>query len=692
MRKNNGRSNIFSHRIFLLFLFCILCFSTPITAEIDQPSTDVYKSTIANSGETAYGNGETYRVKDGILYLNSNEKETTVSSGAYILSVAYCQNTLYFAAYADEMTSFFRNEEEKPLLTAEGKISQFSVADGELFYLNKQGIHRQNGTLFLAKKGIDSFSMQSDGTCVYTAGNAIYSFSDGKSQIIAVDQEENSGNASTSATLYVPRLTAPASDNQYYFSNLNIFYASGYGMPNCTAYAYGRAYEILGTRPNLCPNNAGRWFDYNLNNGYYPYGQTPKLGAIAVWANDSSHDQGHVAVVEKINSNGTITISESYYGSVFFQTQTKSLSSLYPSKNFLGFIYVLEDGYTEEQVATPTLSTTNVLGGKSVTLSCGTSGATIYYTTDGSMPTASSLKYTGTFTARSPVTIRAIGVKSSMSDSDVMVQSVSMDQAAAPSSSHENESLLAVGDSIQLSSATSGASIFYTTDGSTPTTSSTKYNGSIPLNNDCTVKAIAAGVGMQNSDVAAFTYSVWANPFHDVASEDWFFAYVASAHKNNLINGTSEESFSPHIETNRATFVTILSRLDVFDVNNYELLFSDVEEDQWYSGSIAWAAENGIVNGMGNNSFSPFTNISREQVCVILVRYANWRGIELATDSPITNFTDSAKISNYARNAVDLAQRAGLINGRDNGAFDPQGSATRAEVTSIFIRFFEKYQ
>ena len=53
-------------------------------------------------------------------------------------------------------------------------------------------------------------------------------------------------------------------------------------MPNCTAYAYGRAYEILGTRPNLCPNNAGRWYDYNVNNGYYPYGQTPKLGAIAV--------------------------------------------------------------------------------------------------------------------------------------------------------------------------------------------------------------------------------------------------------------------------------------------------------------------------------------------------------------------------------------------------------------------------
>ncbi|HIZ76278.1 MAG TPA: chitobiase/beta-hexosaminidase C-terminal domain-containing protein [Firmicutes bacterium] len=692
MHKNNVRSSIIYDRIPMLLLFFIFCFSTPIAAEIDQPSNDVYESTVANSGEIAYGDDVTYKVEDGALYLENDTTGTTLLRSSHVLSVAYCQNSLYFAEYEDGVTSFFRNEESEPFFTTKGKVSQFSIANGELFYLHDQGVYCQNGTLFFEKEGLTFFSMQSDGTCLYTANGTIYRLSDGTSQMIAAAGEDESNDATTSATLYEPRLTAPTSDNQYYFSNLNIFYASGYGMPNCTAYAYGRAYEILGTRPNLCPNNAGRWYDYNVNNGYYPYGQTPKLGAIAVWANDSSHNQGHVAVVERINSDGTITISESYYGSTFFQTQTRSLSSLYPSKIFLGFIYILEDGYTEDQIATPTLSTSDVLGGKSVTLSCGTSGATIYYTTDGSTPTTSSIRYTGAFTARSPVTIRAIGVKSSMSNSDVMVQSVSMSQAATPSSSYNSGSLLAAGDSVSLFSSTSNASVYYTTDGSTPTTSSTKYTGAIILNNDCTIKAISAGIGMQSSDVATFTYSVWDNPFHDIESSDWFFSYVASAHKNNLINGTSEVSFSPDIETDRATFVTILSRLDVFDVDNYELLFSDVKEDQWYSGSIAWAAENGIVNGMGNNSFSPFSNISREQVCVILIRYANWCGIELATDGEVTNFTDGEKISNYARNSVDLAQRAGLINGRDNGTFDPQGSATRAEVTSIFMRFFERYQ
>ena len=164
---------------------------------------------------------------------------------------------------------------------------------------------------------------------------------------------------------------------------------------------------------------------------------------------------------------------------------------------------------------------------------------------------------------------------------------------------------------------------------------------------------------------------------------------MAKAQRSNIINGVSPTSFAPNSITNRATFVTILSRLDVFDVDNYELAFLDVLEDQWYSGSIAWASENGIVNGTGNNKFSPFTNITREQVCVILIRYANWQGIDLPTDGTAANFTDSNKISNYARNSVDLAQRAGIIKGRDNGSFDPQGSATRAEVTSIFMRFLE---
>ena len=147
----------------------------------------------------------------------------------------------------------------------------------------------------------------------------------------------------SAASSYSPRLSAPSSDNAYYYSNKNLFYKYGYGMPNCTAYAYGRAYEITKKEPKLCPYNAEEWFDYNKTNGYYDYGTTPKLGAIACWYYNGGG--GHVAVVEKIE-NGTITFSNSAYSGTNFYTNTASVSDSNaggPSWwNFQGYIYIID--------------------------------------------------------------------------------------------------------------------------------------------------------------------------------------------------------------------------------------------------------------------------------------------------------------------------------------------------------------
>ena len=83
------------------------------------------------------------------------------------------------------------------------------------------------------------------------------------------------------------RSTAPEKSNQYYYSSKNPFYSSGYAG-QCTWYAYGRAYEILGKKPNLCLRNAKEWYGYNKTNGYYKYGSTPKVGAIVCWANGTA--------------------------------------------------------------------------------------------------------------------------------------------------------------------------------------------------------------------------------------------------------------------------------------------------------------------------------------------------------------------------------------------------------------------
>lgn len=144
-----------------------------------------------------------------------------------------------------------------------------------------------------------------------------------------------------SAASFSPRLSAPSSSNKYYYSNLNVFYKYGYGMPNCTAYAYGRAYEILGSEPKLSWNNAEQWYGYNKSNGYYKYGQTPKVGAIACWS--YSYGGGHVAVVEKVE-NGVITLSNSAYSGDNFYISTASISDPKVGGNkgwnFQGYIYL----------------------------------------------------------------------------------------------------------------------------------------------------------------------------------------------------------------------------------------------------------------------------------------------------------------------------------------------------------------
>ncbi|MBQ3073659.1 MAG: SH3 domain-containing protein [Ruminococcus sp.] len=145
------------------------------------------------------------------------------------------------------------------------------------------------------------------------------------------------------AAEYTPRLTAPSKSNRYYYSNDNLYYASGWGMPNCTAYAYGRAYELLGTKPKLSPNSAHYWWGYNKENNYYPYGQTPKVGAIACWNNPWG---GHVAVVEKITDT-TITLSNSEWAGRTFYLTNFAVGASNGGVNdsswtFYGYIYILE--------------------------------------------------------------------------------------------------------------------------------------------------------------------------------------------------------------------------------------------------------------------------------------------------------------------------------------------------------------
>lgn len=150
--------------------------------------------------------------------------------------------------------------------------------------------------------------------------------------------------------IFVPRLTdSGILNNLHWYSNGNPYYATGYGMPNCTAYAWGRAWELLD--PNGTGSNkpdpyelpgywdAGIWWT-KVDRSVYETGQTPKLGAIACFSHNGG-GAGHVSVVEVIN-NGSIITSNSAYGGTYFYTQTLYESNNYNWGNytFQGFIYI----------------------------------------------------------------------------------------------------------------------------------------------------------------------------------------------------------------------------------------------------------------------------------------------------------------------------------------------------------------
>lgn len=142
--------------------------------------------------------------------------------------------------------------------------------------------------------------------------------------------------------VYRKRLTAPERVNGYYY-NKNIFYQCNVGLPNCTCYAFGRWYELMGTKPKLYTGNAETWYPKGTAYDGYQRGQTPKLGAIACWskgvAGKSSDGAGHVAVVEEIYSDGSFLTSNSGWKGPLFYKKKIGKNCKINGYTFQGFIY-----------------------------------------------------------------------------------------------------------------------------------------------------------------------------------------------------------------------------------------------------------------------------------------------------------------------------------------------------------------
>ena len=177
--------------------------------------------------------------------------------------------------------------------------------------------------------------------------------------------------------------------------------------------------------------------------------------------------------------------------------------------------------------------------------------------------------------------------------------------------------------------------------------------------------------------------------FTDIAGH-WAKEDIEFVASRGLFSGTSETKFSPNTAMTRGMFVTALGRLANADVSGYaKSSFSDVKDDAYYMGYIEWASKNNIVNGVGNGKFAPDQSITREQMAVIMSNYAKTIGYISPKVHVENTFADNGKISTYAKEAVKQMQMAGVISGKNSNLFDPQGTATRAEVSAVLRRFVE---
>ncbi len=176
-------------------------------------------------------------------------------------------------------------------------------------------------------------------------------------------------------------------------------------------------------------------------------------------------------------------------------------------------------------------------------------------------------------------------------------------------------------------------------------------------------------------------------PFSDVTESDWFYDAVTYAYENGLMDGVGMGLFAPNSETTRAQLVTILYRLSGQPAPSGDSGFSDVETGTWYTDAVAWAAQNGIVNGVSGTQFAPGDDITREQLAVILYRYATYQGYDVSQRADLSGFVDAGTISTYAQEALSWANAQGLVLGFEDDSLRPQGNASRAQIAAVLMRF-----
>ena len=340
---------------------------------------------------------------------------------------------------------------------------------------------------------------------------------------------------------------------------------------------------------------------------------------------------------------------------------------------------------------------TAVAEGTNVTLSCATPNSTIKYTLDGTTPASNNgLVYSAPIPINTYTSIKAIGIKSGMSDGPVATFTYHLtrpaSQVATVTASPKDNVAVVKGTEVYLACATPGAEIRYTLDDSTPTADSALYSAPIPINAATTIKAIAGKSGMTDSLMATFRYALTnpnpatnanqiTNPLLSQPSA-WAKSDVVQAIQLGLVPEPLQNNYTK--PATRLEFCAIA--VQVYEKATGSAITASKQFDDTNDLNVAKMAGLNIVSGMGNNKFAPHEQITREQAAVILTNLLQ------ALNSPPVNqaptFADQNRISPWAISAVGNVQAQGIMNGVGNNQFSPRGLYTREQSIATLLRIY----
>jgi len=196
-------------------------------------------------------------------------------------------------------------------------------------------------------------------------------------------------------------------------------------------------------------------------------------------------------------------------------------------------------------------------------------------------------------------------------------------------------------------------------------------------------------------EYGAFTFSVKKHievqtlPFTDVDENKWYIDKIRYVYQKELMTGSSETLFRPDAPISRAEAVQVLyAAAGKPAVDTSYTGFSDVPSKKWYSAAIVWANETGVANGKGKG-FDPDTNITRQELSLMLKKFAEVMGKSTNETSDLSDFNDEDDVADWAVDGLRWAHGVGIVNGRGGNMIAPGENASRAEYATMIKALYE---